>query len=286
MLDTGYPAPALPGPQGPCHRRPDATAAHHQTAAPAGGGGPRHRLGHRRYSSFHAAAHAAGTTFLLDEHFRCHPDIVGIANRYCYAGRLTVLTDPKSLRRLDGVDAVQWLDVTGTARQGRNGSWTNEEEAERIHVAVERLLDRMPDGSTIGVVTPFRAQKELIARRWTAEPRVRVGTVHTFQGGQQDVILLSLVAGPRIRPSALNWLCRDVNLWNVAVTRARSHLIMVGDRDYWADRSGMPRALVEAVVKDGSTGGPHTEPDVQRLLLGDRFQKLVTDAVPGVLLDR
>ncbi|MDI6517164.1 AAA domain-containing protein [Streptomyces coelicoflavus] len=245
-----------------------------------------HRLEHRRYSSFHAAAHAAGETLLLDEHFRCHPDIVGIANRHCYGGRLTVLTDPRSLRRIDGVDAVQWLDVTGTARRGHNGSWLNQDEADRVHLSVERLLKRLPHGSTVGVVTPFRAQKDLIAGRWQHEPRVRVGTVHTFQGGQQDVILLSLVASDRMRPSAVNWLSREVNLWNVAITRARSHLIVFGDRDFWAVRPGMPHALLDAAeAKDGlpphSVHSEHSDEDV-----GDRLQFLLTDEIPGVLIDR
>ncbi|MBT2488671.1 AAA family ATPase [Streptomyces sp. ISL-96] len=245
-----------------------------------------HRLGYRRYSSFHATARAAGSTLLLDEHFRCHPDIVSISNRYCYADRLTILTDPRSLRRLDGVNAVQWLDIEGKARQGRNGSWINEEEAERVHIAVERLLARLPDGASVGVVTPFRAQKELIAPRWAHEPRVRVGTVHTFQGGQQDVMLLSLVAGPAMRPSAINWLCREVNLWNVAITRARSHLIVLGDRDFWSARTGMPRALLDAAAGHEPRAARDAEPNERSLAVADQFQKLLSDAAPGAVVDR
>ncbi|MEU9188080.1 AAA domain-containing protein [Streptomyces sp. NPDC048484] len=245
-----------------------------------------HRLEHRRYSSFHAAAHAAGKTLLLEEHFRCHPDIIGISNRHCYGGRLTVLTEPRSLRRLDGVDAVQWLDVVGTARRGGNGSWANQEEAERVHLSVERLLQRLPEGSTVGVVTPFRAQKDLIAERWKHESRVRVGTVHTFQGGQQDVILLSLVAGARMRPSAVNWLCREINLWNVAITRARSHLIVAGDRDFWSARAGMPHALLDAAEDKAALLPFGAESGQQHELVGDRLQLLLTDEISGVLLDR
>ncbi|WP_327185523.1 caspase, EACC1-associated type [Streptomyces sp. NBC_01334] len=245
-----------------------------------------HRLEHRRYSSFHAAAHAAGRTLLLDEHFRCHPDIVAISNRHCYGDRLTVLTEPRSLRRLEGVDAVQWLDVVGTARRGGNGSWVNQEEAERVHLSVERLLKRLPEGSTVGVVTPFRAQKDLIAERWKHESRVRVGTVHTFQGGQQDVILLSLVAGARMRPSAVNWLCREVNLWNVAVTRARSHLIVFGDRDFWSARAGMPHALLEAAETKAALPSPGAGSGQQNELVGDRLQLLLADEISGVMLDR
>ncbi|MDX2760727.1 caspase, EACC1-associated type [Streptomyces europaeiscabiei] len=245
-----------------------------------------HRFDHRRYSSFHAAAHAAGKTLLLDEHFRCHPDIVGISNQHCYGDRLTVLTEPRSLRRLEGVDAVQWLDVAGTARRGSNGSWMNQEEADRVHLSVERLLLRLPQGSTVGVVTPFRAQKDLIAERWKHESRVRVGTVHTFQGGQQDVILLSLVAGARMRPSAVSWLCREVNLWNVAITRARSHLIVFGDRDFWSTRAGMPHALLDAAEAKAALSSFGAESGQQDELVGDRLQRLLTDEISEILLDR
>ncbi|EST37419.1 hypothetical protein N566_13145 [Streptomycetaceae bacterium MP113-05] len=245
-----------------------------------------HRLEHRRYSSFHAAAHASGETLLLDEHFRCHPDIVRISNRHCYGDRLTVLTEPRSLRRLEGVDAVQWLDVTGPACRGVNGSWMNQEEADRVHLSVERLLKRLPEGSTVGVVTPFRAQADLIAQRWQHESRVRVGTVHTFQGGQQDVILLSLVAGPRMRSSAVGWLCREVNLWNVAITRARSHLIVFGDRDFWSDRPGMPHALLDAAENKAVQAHPGTETGHRHEVVGDRLQRLLTDEIPAVRLDR
>ncbi|MEU6477744.1 AAA domain-containing protein [Streptomyces sp. NPDC047017] len=244
-----------------------------------------HRLEHRRYSAFHAAAQAAGKTLLLDEHFRCHPDIAGISNRHCYGERLTILTEPRSLRRLDGVEAVQWLDVTGTARKGSNGSWVNQEEADRVCLSVERLLMRLPEGSTVGVVTPFRAQKDLIAVRWKHEPRVRVGTVHTFQGGQQDVILLSLVASASMRPSAVNWLCREVNLWNVAITRARSHLIVFGDRDFWSLRAGMPRALLDAAEAKATLPSAVTSGQ-QDELVGDRLQLMLADTIPGILLDR
>lgn len=245
-----------------------------------------HRLEHRRYSSFHAAAQAAGETLLLDEHFRCHPDIVGISNRRCYGDRLTVLTEPGSLRRLEGVEAVQWLDVAGTARRGGNGSWMNHEEAERVHLSVERLLRRLPEGSTVGVVTPFRAQKDLIAERWKHESRVRVGTVHTFQGGQQDVILLSLVAGARMRPSAVSWLSREVNLWNVAITRARSHLIVFGDRDFWSVREGMPRALLDAAEAKTAVSSFDANSGRQDEFVGDRLQLLLANGISGALLDR
>ncbi len=198
-----------------------------------------------------------------------------------------MLTDSRVLLRLDGVDAVQWLDVTGTARKAPGGSWVNEAEAERVRISVERLLLRLPPKATVGVVTPFRAQRELLGRAWENEPRVRVGTVHTFQGGQQDVMLLSLVAGATTRSSTLSWLCREVNLWNVAITRARAHLIVFRDLDFWSGRTGMPFALTQAARSGAALGtGSADLQDEPELLLGDRFQKLIADAASDVQVDR
>ncbi|WP_030252612.1 caspase, EACC1-associated type [Streptomyces violens] len=245
-----------------------------------------HRLEHRQYSSFHAAAHAAGRPLLLDEHFRCHPDIVGVSNQHCYGGRLTVLTDPEGLQSLDGIEAVRWRHVSGVAMRGRNGSWINSEEADQVRKSVEWLLKNLPGESTIGVVTPFRAQKELITGLLADEPRVRVGTVHTFQGGQQNVMLLSLVAGEQMAPRSVNWLCREVNLWNVAITRARSHLIVFGDQGFWTERSGMPRALLAAASGEPSLPYGAVEQDEERVLVTDRLQELLAEAAPDALLDR
>lgn len=100
------------------------------------------------------------------------------------------------------------------------------------------------------------------------------------------MILLSLVASDRMRPSAVNWLSREVNLWNVAITRARSHLIVFGDRDFWSVRPGMPHALLDAAeAKDGLPSlGVHPEHSDEDV--GDRLQYLLTDEIPGVLIDR
>ena len=52
-------------------------------------------------------------------------------------------------------------------------------------------------------------------------------------------MVLSIVGGREMPESGLRWLQREPNLWNVAITRARSHLIVVGDLDFWRGRPGV-----------------------------------------------
>jgi hypothetical protein len=119
---------------------------------------------------------------------------------------------------------------------------------------VDELLARLPEDATIGVVTPFRAQKEALARVWAGNDRVRVGTVHAFQGGQRDIMVLSPVATGNTPPKTTHWVASQVNLWNVAVTRAKSQLVTVGSHGFWQGRAGLPALLAErsAVLGAGS----------------------------------
>lgn len=227
-----------------------------------------HRLAYHVYASYHAAAQHGEAALLLDEHYRCHPAIADIVNGYCYAGQLQVLTDVRSqvpaadpFGTADPAPALGWVDVPHgeSARGGGGQSWRNTAEAEQVRNTVDELLARLPEHATVGVVTPFRAQKEVLARVWADDDRVRVGTVHAFQGGQRDVMVLSPVATGNTPPRTTHWVASQVNLWNVAVTRAKSQLITVGSHAFWQGQAGLPALLSErsAVLRAGSYADQH-----------------------------
>ncbi|MFI1483950.1 AAA domain-containing protein [Streptomyces sp. NPDC020747] len=211
-----------------------------------------HRLAYHVHSSYHAAEQHGDSTLLLDEHYRCHPHIADVVNGHCYGGRLRVLTDVRRqvpahdpVGAADPAPVLGWVDVPSgeSARGGDGQSWRNSEEAVAVRRVVDGLLAGLPPDATVGVVTPFRAQKETLARMWRDDDRVRVGTVHTFQGGQRDVMVLSPVAAHNTPPRTTHWVASQVNLWNVAVTRAKSQLITVGSHAFWQDQSGLPALL-------------------------------------------
>ncbi|MFE3861740.1 AAA domain-containing protein [Streptomyces goshikiensis] len=225
-----------------------------------------HRLAYHVYASYHAAAQHGEAALLLDEHYRCHPAIADIVNGYCYAGQLQVLTDVRRqvpaadpFGTADPVPVLGWVDVAHgeSARGSGDRSWRNAAEAQAVRGTVDELLLRLPEDATVGVVTPFRAQKEALARFWADDERVRVGTVHAFQGGQRDVMVLSPVATGNTPPRTTHWVASQVNLWNVAVTRAKSQLITVGSHAFWQEQAGLPALLAErsAVLRGGAYAG-------------------------------
>ncbi len=220
----------------------------------------KYRLGFRRHSAFHAAERASGGGLLLDEHFRCHPQIAAFANERFYDGSLNVLTDTRGRPTLPGRAAILWSDVPGRAQRSGT-SWINRAEIDKILHSVRYLLDALSDEATVGVVTPFKAQADMVQRRLHGyDDRVRVGTVHTFQGGERDVMIFSLVAGDDMRPGSIRWVQRQLNLWNVAITRARSHLIVIGDGQLWEHQGGLAAGL-RAVASGAFTAESNPHPD-------------------------
>ncbi|MFJ5225120.1 AAA domain-containing protein [Streptomyces sp. NPDC088400] len=224
-----------------------------------------HRLAYHVYSTYQAAAQHGESALLLDEHYRCHPSIADMVNGYCYAGQLRVLTDVRrQVPALDPVGSAEpapaagWVDVpySESARGPGGRSWRNPREAEAVRGVVNELLARLPKDATVGVVTPFRAQKEALERVLRDE-RVRVGTVHAFQGGQRDIMVLSPVAAANTPPRTAHWVSSQVNLWNVAITRAKSQLITVGGHAFWQGQAGLPSLLATRSAALGAGGDDH-----------------------------
>jgi hypothetical protein len=230
------------------------------------------RLSYLRDSCFHAAQQAVGGSLLLDEHFRCHPEIASVTNELFYGGQLTVLTDVRGRPTVENTAAIEWKPVAGQAERHAGGSWINEAEVAEVVETVARLREpgRLPPDTTIGVVTPFRAQAELIRRKLNGH-RVRVGTVHVFQGGECDIMLFSLVATHTMSIHSINWIDQQLNLWNVAITRAKSHLMVIGDPGVWQQRR-ITRALIAAGAN--TPGTPTSVGESRDELIGRLYRSL------------
>lgn len=170
----------------------------------------------------------------LKEHYRCHPDIIGFSNHYFYkliAGQaLSVETDEKDFSL--GHPGIHWLHVNGSTQKSRN---INEAEANKCFSLVKRLLEKFPEAK-IGVVTPFKHQKLAIKDLLSNLPNsdsVVCDTVHKFQGDEKDIIVMSLVVTNNSRQSLSNFINYiSPYILNVAVTRAKSSLIIIGNNKY------------------------------------------------------
>jgi len=74
---------------------------------------------------------------------------------------------------------------------------------------------------------------------------IAIGTTHRFQGDEKDIIIFSPAISQNIKQTTLNWIHTTTQLLNVAITRARSVLIIVGDKKKFYDAGGFLRSLAE-----------------------------------------
>jgi very-short-patch-repair endonuclease len=175
----------------------------------------------------------------LRDHHRSHSHIIEFSNQEYYEGRLRVATKYDRLKTpTPNQAAVRWIDIRGSAVRPVDGGAMNEEEAKAVIREIARLVEQGYRG-TIGVVSPFRAQANRIRELAAMSPGLAgklaemdflADTVHKFQGDERDVMFFSPVVSNGISKGAVGFLNKTGNLFNVAVTRARAALVVVGDR--------------------------------------------------------
>ena len=189
--------------------------------------------------------HAEGlnSPLMLNGHYRCHPDIIEYSNRNFYAdmGGLVVKTGEFAhpLRQ----QGCFWLNIRG--RQTSSQVNVNMDEV-RAAIAKAVALAKAYPSISIGLVTPFKAQAERLHHAIPPElaPRITASTVHKFQGDERDVMIYSLVVTDNSPVTKIRWIDEGArNLVNVAVTRARQALYVVGNRDYIQSNSSPGRPL-------------------------------------------
>jgi len=207
-------------------------------------------IGHSTVNVFSAAIEAlprrrAQVNTLL-EHFRSHPQIIGFSNREIYRGALT-LRKELGPNPSDGIDpGVHRIAVRGQATRGRHGgSWLNVEEGRKVVATVMKIKETAPHLS-IGVVTPFTAQKNWLRAELEEHglsASVPVDTAYGFQGDERDVMIFSAVAARGMTPASVRWVEDPPNMINVAVTRAREALFVIADFDFCMQQTGILKKL-------------------------------------------
>jgi DNA replication ATP-dependent helicase Dna2 len=169
----------------------------------------------------------------LEQQYRMAQRIQAFSSREFYDGDLRPASGAVAGQRLadlDGVepdalpenlgDGVRFLDPDGTA----DGN-TNTAEAERVGEAVDAYLAAGVTSADIGVIAPYRAQVATIDAE--IPDSVTVDTVDRFQGSSKEVILVSFVATESLDSP----IFEDYRRINVALTRAKKALVLVGDAD-------------------------------------------------------
>ena len=196
---------------------------------------------------------------LLKIQYRMNDDIMRFSSNYFYGGQVESAPEVRFRSILDMDIPMTWIDTSAFADSVSNGSVSdgsavgafkeefvgesfgriNKAEAELTLLALQnyfekigkqRLLDERID---VGIISPYRAQvqylRRLLMKREYFKPfrrLISVNTVDGFQGQERDIIVISLV---RSNDEGQIGFLRDLRRMNVAITRARMKLIILGN---------------------------------------------------------
>ena len=167
---------------------------------------------------------------MIDRHYRCHPHIIGYSNETFYGGRLIICTTDEDFKLEP--KGIVWINVEGE-QKAENININDAEISESIKIATQLASEN--SNISIGIVTPFKNQAEQLNAKIPNQYRNRIiaDTVHKFQGDEKDIMIYSLVVTDNSPSRKIQWIDNSVpNLVNVAVTRARNTLYIVGNKEY------------------------------------------------------
>ncbi|XMB86584.1 AAA domain-containing protein [Mycoplasmatota bacterium WC44] len=158
---------------------------------------------------------------LLKKHYRCKKSIVEFSNKKYYNSSLEIQNMNV------GKEDCKLLSTNSFFHKGIKN--TSLPEA----LAIVEEIKKLPDDQSIGIISPFKNQASLIndvVKKMDLNKKVSVGTIHKFQGQEEDNIFLSLALGNDSYQGSYDWVKNNRQLINVATTRPKEKLIVVGDR--------------------------------------------------------
>lgn len=188
---------------------------------------------------------------LLKVQYRMHAGIMGPVSDHFYGGQLEAAP---AVADRGFPDLVPWkfIDTAGCGfeerREPEGESTENPGEAEFVAARIAEIQSSHPEAS-IGVIAPYRAQVQLLqAAVGLQNERLDISTVDSFQGQERDVIVLSLT---RSNPDGEIGFLSEHRRTNVAMSRARRHLLIIGDSSTIGSDVFF-NALVERAEKEGA----------------------------------
>jgi|CXWL01.1.fsa_nt_gi energy-coupling factor transporter ATP-binding protein EcfA2 len=174
-------------------------------------------------------------------HRRCSEPMFSISNTIAYSGMMVSAKSPKPSAIRDVLGPSRWIHIEGSG----NDKWCPEEGDE-----VLRLLRQIAQSGVkpdLYIITPFvivadrlrqTVRESGVLRGWVDEDdwswtNERIGTVHTVQGREAEAVILVLGAPNSTQTGARGWAGGRPNLLNVAVTRAKEAIYVIGNRQLW-----------------------------------------------------
>jgi len=204
----------------------------------------------RTNSMFDLANYYSMNPVLLDEHFRSLPPVINFSNREFYGDRIRIMRknspETKVLELIQVPDGKVDFDATRNIPEV-------EAVVKKLHEIIIEDERKISIGGTdkpisIGIISPFRAQVEqlktsvamVLSEHMIKKHRIEIGTAHTFQGDERDVILMSWAFASNSFVQSLTFLQKP-NLFNVAITRAKYQMINFVSKD--------PRELSDGLLR-------------------------------------
>jgi len=183
------------------------------------------------------------TASMLQVQYRMHRSIMSFSSQYFYNNKLIADDFVKSGLLRINQEPVEFIDTAGCGYNEKQNPETlsryNDEEAALVIRQVEKLIEEisldhwLEEKITLGIITPYSAQVELLVRLAESSPLIEplhklisINTVDAFQGQERDAIIISFV---RSNDTQEVGFLSDIRRTNVALTRARKKLVMIGD---------------------------------------------------------
>ena len=181
------------------------------------------------------------TEFPLRAHHRCAEPMFTVANRVAYAGQM-IAAGPLLPAVRSPLGESRWFNVHGKS----SDLHLVHEEMDCLSACLHKCLYDWPqaqdkDGwrdAEIFIISPFRkvaaACHELLREMDLDKNLASCGTIHTFQGREADIVFLVLGSSPgKAGWGSRQWAAQKPNILNVAITRARSLLYVIGNIRDW-----------------------------------------------------
>ena len=238
----------------------------------------------RTNSMFDLADYYSMNSVMLDEHFRSLPPVINFSNREFYSDRIRVM------RKDSFNDKVLDLIKVEDGKVDSDATRNLPEAEELIKVLHEIIIEdekNNPDNpTTIGIISPFRAQVEqlkisvpkVLSDYMIRKHQIEIGTAHTFQGDERDIMLISWAFANNSHPQSITFIQKP-NLFNVAITRAKNKCINFVSHDIETMSEGHFRNYISYIKEYLDRRKALVNDEIDANIYKNSFEREVADEI-------
>ncbi len=257
-------------------------------------------IGYKAKNLFSAAeSMSSDLPIFLSNHYRSSFEIIELCNALFYNQRLSIASRYRENWPINLERGIQWIDCRGTLKSTGTGygrkSKYNDLERKEIVKLLQTILNKIHGQHiSIGIVSPYSAQvknietavHDSIPGSLIAFHEIKIKTAHQFQGDEKDIMIFSpVLSGKGAYPGCDAWFNLSPEVLNVALSRARMLLYIVGDYPFCRSRKGVLQDITVEYgrLKDKQKKSLHAESLRFESPFEERLYNLISDS--GLLTD-